>query len=86
MLSTCQVSCLSCSLSRALGHHRFLYDDLTNGRILLKEDLKLLADYIVNRTSCLAVTKFLLGLAFKLWILDLDADDRGQALTDIFTA
>ena len=51
-----------------------------------KEDLKLLADYIVNRTSCLAVTKFLLGLAFKLWILDLDADDRGQALTDIFTA
>ncbi len=60
--------------------------DFRNCRILLKENLQLLTYNTVNRTSCLAVSKLLLGLTFKLWILDLDADDRSQALTDIFTA
>ena len=56
------------------------------GRILLQENLQLFTYDTVYRTSCLTVSKLLLGLTLKLRILDLNTDDRSQALTDIITA
>ena len=84
--SSCKVTGLSGCFSGSLCKNRFLNSSLGNCRILLQENLQLLAYNAVYRTSCLAVSKFLLGLSLKLRILDLNADDRGQTFTDIITA
>ena len=83
--SSGQISCLSCSFPCTLCHHRLIDDHLCHRRILLQENLKLCADDIVNRTSCLTVSQLLFGLSFKLRILDLDTDDCGQTLSDILS-
>ena len=84
--SSCKVTCLSGCLSGSLCKNRFLNGSLGNCRILLQENLQLFTYNTVYRTSCLTVSKLLLGLTLKLRILDLNTDDRSQALTDIITA
>ena len=74
---------LSCCLPCPLCHNRFLHSSLCYRWILLKKDLKLLIYDRIFCSSCLTVSKLLLGLTLKLRILDLNTDDRSQALTDI---
>ena len=52
-------------------------------RILLQEVGELFADNRVNSASRLAVAELLLGLSLELRLLDLDADDRREPLSDI---
>lgn len=61
--SSCKVTGLSGCFSGSLCKNRFLNSSLGNCRILLQENLQLLAYNAVYRTSCLAVSKFLLGLS-----------------------
>ena len=84
--SSCKVTGLSGCFSGSLCKNRFLNGSLGNCRILLQENLQLLTYNAVYCTSGLTVSKFLLGLALKLRILDLNADNGCQALSDIITA
>lgn len=56
-----------------------------NCRVLLQEIGQLLAYNTVYSRSGLAVAQFLLGLAFKLRLADLNADNGCKTFTDIFT-
>ena len=66
-------------------HDRFLHNQLADSRILLKKYTKLVADNTLNGSPCFGVAQFLLCLAFKLRLPDLDADNGRQTFTDIFT-
>ena len=84
--SSGQLSCLSGRFPGPLRQDGFLADGLGNGRILLQIIGELLADHAVNSASRLGISQLLLGLSFKLGILDFHADDGGHALADILSA
>ena len=48
---------------------------LRNRRILLQKNLQLFADYKINSSTSLTVTKLLFRLSFELWLLDLNTYD-----------
>ncbi len=71
---------LSLSVQAQIFHSYFLQQlDSAQGKS------QAVADYSINCTSRLTVSKFLLCLSFKLRILDLDTDDCSKTLTDIIT-
>ena len=80
-----QLPCLSGRIPGSLRQDRFLHNDLGDCRILFQIDFQLAADNAVNRASCLAVSQFLLGLAFKLRIFDLHTDNSCKSLPDILS-
>ena len=78
-----ELSGLPRCLPGTLGHDRFLQDDLCHLRMLLQINRELLCHQVVNGSARFAVSKLLLGLTLKLGLLELDADDSSQTLTDI---
>ena len=83
--SSRQVTRFSCSLSRTLGKQGLFNDRFCDSRVLLQEQLELGAHDIVDCSSRLAVSKFLLCLALELRLLDFDADNRRHTLADILS-
>ena len=83
--SSRQVTRFSCSLSRTLGKQGLFNDRFCNSRVLLQKQLELGAHDIVDCSSRLAVSKFLLCLALELRLLDFDADNRRHTLADILS-
>ena len=84
-LTACQISCLSGSIPCPLRQNRLLTDNFGNRRILLQKVSELFTYNIVNSTSRLRISEFLFRLSLKLRIFNLNADDSGQSLSDIFT-
>ena len=79
------LSRLSCRFSGSLRGKGILQDFSRNGRILLQIVSQLLGDDAVRGSSRLHVAELLLSLSFKLGILNLDADDCGDSLSDIIS-
>ena len=69
----------------SLGQNGFFADDFRNARVLLQEIGQLLAYHVQHSRPGLRIAKFLLGLALKLRLLQLHADNRSQALPDILS-
>ena len=84
-LSSRQIPRPSCRFPCTLRQNGLFYDRLCNGRVLLQEIRQLFAHHAVHSASRLGVSQLLLGLSFKLGILDLDTDDRSQTFTDIIS-
>ena len=84
-LSPGQVPGLSGCRPGSLGEDGLLQHGLGHRRILLQKIGELLADHAVHRAPGLAVSQLLLGLALKLGLADLDADDGRQTLSYILS-
>ena len=83
--SSRQVTRFSCGLSGTLGKQGFFDNRLCNSRVLLQEQFELCAHDIIDSSSRLAVSEFLLRLALELRLLDFDADNRRHTLADVFS-
>ena len=68
-----------------LGHQGFINNGPGNGRILFQKIFQLFGNNTVRGAPGFHIAQLLLGLPFKLGILDLDADDCRDAFTDILT-
>ena len=79
-----QLSGLAGGLPGSLGQDGFFHDGFCHGGIFFKVDLQLLAHHVVHGRTGFGIAELDLGLGFKLGIFDLDADDGGQAFTDVF--
>ena len=81
--SSGKLSCLSCRFPCSLRQNGFFADGLGNVGVLLQVVSKLLGNNIVHSSSCFGVAELLLGLTFKLRLLNLDADNCRQTFSDI---
>ena len=81
--SSRKISCFSCSFSCPLSHNWFFNRNFGNAWILFQKNFKLSRQNTVYRTSCLAVSKLLFRLTFKLRIFDLHAYDCSKPFSDI---
>ena len=84
-LAASEVASLACSFARA-GSFNGLVDDLAgDGGILLKEHAKALIDEGLHGAGDVRV-ELALGLAFKLRLRQLDADDGDQTFAHVVAA
>ena len=69
----------------SLRHHRLLYDQFSDLRVLFQVDAQTLAEQALHGAPRLGIAQFLLRLSLELGLPDLDGNDRGQTFTDIFS-
>ena len=85
ILTASQLSSLAGSLSGSGSHNSLVQNLLGNVRMFLKILIKALRNNGIYNASHLRVTQLGFGLALKLRLTNLQADNTGQALTNILT-